>query len=208
MDLSTGKKMALWQIDAAGIVICIVASLMAYLVGVGQLVERRSLLAGQRQKLAIEREESAKLEASMSSLREHSLAVQEELAQSEIELESTDQINRRIAELTTLLGDCTLELDDVETGDIFTGPKCDLVPISMAGRGGYKQCVAFLHKLCQTFPDVSVTRFDLAGDPAQPKESGKFRFELLWHAAVKARMAKNSMFENLWGRGSYCLGLI
>jgi len=163
---------------------------VAYLVGIRPLIEQRSLLAGQRQKLAVQRAESSKLEASMSTLKEQSVVVQEELAQSEIELESADQINRRIAELTTLLGDCTLELDDVQTGNIFTGPKCDLVPISMAGRGGYKQCAAFLHKLCRTFPDVSVARFDLSGNPAKPKELGTFRFELLWYAAVEARMAK------------------
>jgi hypothetical protein len=48
----------------------------------------------------------------------------------------------------------------------------------------------------------------LSGNPAQPKELGKFRFELLWHAAVKARMANNSVFENFCVRGSYGLGLI
>ena len=166
--------------------------------GIRQLIEQHSLLASQRQELAVQREESSKLEASMSSLREHSAAVQEELAQSEIELESADQINRRIAELTTLVGDCTLEVDDVQTGRIVTGPKCDLVPISIAGRGGYKQCAAFLHTLCRTFPDISVTRFDLTGNPAEPKELGKFHFELLWHAAVKARMAQDSVF------GTFC----
>jgi Tfp pilus assembly protein PilO len=194
VDLSPGKKLALWQIDAAGIVVCIVASLLAYLVGVRQLIEQRSLLAGQREKLAVQREKFSKLEASMLSLRQQSVILQEQLAQSEIELESADQINRRIAELTTLFGDCSLEVDDVQTGKIVTGPKSDLVPISIAGRGGYRQCAAFLHKLCRTFPDISVTRFDLTGNPARPRELGKFHLELLWHAAVKARMARNPVF--------------
>ena len=208
MDLSAGKKLALWQIDAAGIAVCIVVSLVAYSVGIRQLVEQRSLLAGQRQKLAVQREEYSKLEASMSSLREHLVVVQDELAQSEIELESTDQINQRIAELTTLLGDCTLEVDDVQTGKVFAGHKCDLVPISIAGRGGYKQCAAFLHGLCRTFPDISVTRFDLAGNPATPEQAGTFHLQLFWHTMPKARMAKNSIFEDFFKRGSLSLGSI
>lgn len=208
MDLSPLKKLALWQIDAAAIVVCVLVSFVAYLVGIRPLIEQRSLLANQRQKLAIQREESAKLEDTMLGLRQQLVVLREELAQSEIKLESADQINRRIVELTTLFGDCTLEVDDVQTGKIVTGPKSNCVPISIAGRGGYKQCVAFLHKLCRTFPDISVTRFDLTGNPAMPKELGKFHLELLWHAAVKARMAKNLVFGTFCKCTSCSLGFI
>jgi Tfp pilus assembly protein PilO len=197
VDLSTGKKLALWQIDAAGIALCIVASLVAYWVGIRQLIDQRSVLAGQRQKLAAQRQESSDLEASMSKLKRQLAVVQEELARSEIEFESADQINQCIADLTTLFGDCTLEVDDVQTEDVVTCAKCDLVPISIAGRGGYKQCAAFLHNLCRTFPDISVTRFELQGNPATPEQPGTFRLQLFWHTMPKARMAENSIFESL-----------
>lgn len=208
MDLSAGKKLAVWQIDAAGIVVCIVVSLVAYLVGIRQLVEQRSLLAGQRQKLAVQREESSDLEASISKLRQQLAVVQEELAQSEIKLESADQINQRIAKLTALLGDCALEVDDIQTSKILTGTQCDFVPISIAGRGRYKQCTAFLHKLYRSCADINVARLELQGNPAMPEQPGTFRLQLFWHTLPKARMAKNSIFENFCKRGSFGLGSI
>lgn len=195
MHLSVGKKLALWQIDAAGILVCFAVSLVAYLVGIRPLIEQRSLLAGQHREVMTQRQESSNLEALMLGLRKHLAVVQEELAQSEIKLESADQINRRIAKLTTLFGDCVLEVDDVQTGKILTGTQCDLVPVNIAGRGVYKQCVAFLHKLHQTFADISVARFELGGNPAKPEQPGTFRFQLFWHAAPKARMAENRRTE-------------
>ena len=208
MHLLAGKKLALWQIDAAGIVVCIVAALVAYSVGIRPLIEQRSFLADQRKTLITKRKESSDIEASMLKLNKQLEFVREQLAQGEIKLESADQINRRIAELTALFSDCTLEVDDVQTGNIFTGPKCDLVPISIAARGGYKQCVAFLHNLHRTFADISVAGFELGGNPARPEQPATFRFQLLWHTVPKARTAKNSVFENFCERRSYGLGFI
>jgi Tfp pilus assembly protein PilO len=170
-------------------------TLAAYLVGIRPLIEQRSLLARQRREVMAQRQQSSNLEASMLQLREHLATVQKELAQSGIKLESVDRINQRIARLTALFSHCVLEVDDVRTGKILTGTQCDLVPINIAGRGAYKQCVALLHKLHRTFADMIVARFELAGNPAKPEELRTFRFQLLWHAAPEARMAKNRCTE-------------
>jgi len=194
------KKRPLWPIDAAGVVVCVAASLGVYFFVLHPLIQQRSFLESCRGELAIQSEMSSKLKASMSRLRNHLGAVQKELGRSRIKLEEDSHINRRIAQINAFLNDCELHVDQVQIGPAHeqrnrvttdgslngggcaTRQKCKLVPLTVTGRGGYKQCVAFLHKLYQAFPDISVAGFELRGNPASPEQSGTFRFELFWLA--------------------------
>lgn len=200
MSFWTGKKRTLLQIDIAGLLICIAASLATYFTQLKPLVEQRFFLVSQRHDLAVQRQESSKLGISMRTLDNQLVVVQDKLTKDKIKLESSDRINQRIAELTSLFNDSALEVDDVQTGNITIGLKYDLVPISIAGRGGYKQCVAFLGELHQTFADISIAGFELEGPPfllsqestgARPKSAnvaGTFNFQLFWHTARKTQM--------------------
>lgn len=191
VDLWASKKRTLQQIDAIGTVICLVASLAVYFAVLNPLIKQRSFLADQRNKLAVQRDESSRLSASMLTLDNQLAVAQEELADGKIRLESSDRTNQRLAALTALFTDFSLAVDNIQASTISTGPTWDLVPISIAGRGEYTQCVAFLHKLRQTFADMTVVRLRLEGDPAKSDKSGGFRFQLLWHTTPKAQMAKN-----------------
>ena len=136
----------------------------------------------------------------MRTLDNQLVVVKEKLTGSQIKLESSDRINQRIAELTSLFNDSALEVDDVQTGNITVGLKYDLVTINIAGRGGYKQCVVFLDELHQTFADISIAGFELEGPPfllsqdrtgTKPKSAnaaGKFNFQLFWHTTGKDKM--------------------
>ena len=191
MKFWTGKKSALRQIDAIGVTTCLVASFAVYFTVLNPLIQHRSFLADQRDTLATQNEESSRLSASMLKLDNQLTAVQEEFAQNEIRLESSDRTNQRLAALTALFTDCSLVVDDIQVGKISNGPMWDLVPISIAGRGEYTQCIAFLYKLRRASADMSVARFRLEGDPAKPDESGRFRFQLLWHTAPRTQIAGN-----------------
>ena len=195
MDLSTLKKRTLWQIDAAGTIVCVAASLGAYFGVLGPLMAQRSFLASQRQELAIQSEKASELEASMSTLKNRLAVAQKELAQSEIKLEEASRINQHVANITTFLSDCELKVDQVQIGKILVGLRCDLVPISISGKGGYKQCAAFLHQVCRTFPDISVAEFELQGNPAKPGQPGTFRFELFWLAISEIQMREDLRSE-------------
>jgi len=210
VDLWIGKKQALIQSPmyiGIGTVICLLASFVIYFAALKPLFEQRFFLDKQHQKLTIQREESLSLGVSMRTLDNQLAVVQEKLVKNEIKLESSDRINQRIAELTSLFNDCALEVDDIQTGKISIGPKFDLVSISIAGRGGYKQCVALLHKLHQTFADISVAKFELAGDPAKTGRPGTFSFQLFWHTASTVRIAKcqKSPIPKYFGIGVLCL---
>jgi Tfp pilus assembly protein PilO len=187
MAFSIVKKQALLQIDAAGIMVCVATSLVAYFAALQPLVRQRALLANQRQELATQSGQSSKLKESMLTLKNHLAAVREELAQSKIKLESADRINGRVADVMGFLNDYKLRVDDVQIGKTLADLRCELVPISITGSGGYKQCAAFLHQLHQTFPDISVARFELNGSPTKPEQPCKFDFELFWLAIPEAQ---------------------
>lgn len=180
-------------VDAAGIGICVAVSLIAYSVGFAPLALKRSFIVAQSRELETKRKECSELGASAASLASHLAGIEEELARNEIKLQSADRINERVAELAALLGECELEVDDVRLGQLLTGIRCEASPIRVAGRGTYKRCVAFMHKLCKTFPDSSLVRFELRGNAAgsqstdpealRDQATSGFSFELLWYTA-------------------------
>ena len=195
MNFWTGKKRVLIKIDAIGIVIFLLASFVVYFTALKPLYKQRNFFAGRRQKLAIQREESSSLGVSMRTLDNRLVTVQKEFAENEIKLKSSDQINQRIADLTALSTDCALEVDDMKTGNICTGPKCGLMPISLAGRGRYKKCLVFLYQLNKSFADINVVKFELAGDPTMPEQPGTFNFQLIWYTAPTAQIAQNQYWK-------------
>ena len=177
------KKVTLRQVDAIGAVLCLVASLAVYCAVLNPIIEQRAFLADQRETLESQRDESSRLSASMLALSDQLSAAQEELAQSSVRLESSDRMNQRLAVLTALFTECSLDVDDIQAGKISTGSAWNVVPIAITGGGHYAQCVMLLDRLQQTFVDMSVTRFRLARDPAQFEHPGSFSIQIIWYTA-------------------------
>jgi Tfp pilus assembly protein PilO len=170
-------------LDVAGTGVCLVLSLACYLTTVGPVVRQRSATAALRREMQTQQEKSSKLKTSIGTVKEQLRAVQQDLAATAIQLDAAAHINRRIAGLTRFLSDCELQVDDVQTGRTGGTSRYDLVPITIVGRGAYRQCIKLLQGLCSTFPDMSVMRIELAGNPAQPSEPDKFQIEMFWYAA-------------------------
>jgi hypothetical protein len=123
--------------------------------------------------------------------------VQNERAAGMLTLDSSAQINKRVAGLAAFFSDCELEVDDVQTGQVCRGLRCDVVPITIVGRGSYGRYARFLHGLRSTFGDMSVVKMELIGNPAQTSGSEKFRFELLWYAASDQQISAVSQATSL-----------
>jgi Tfp pilus assembly protein PilO len=172
----------LW-IDAAGVGVCLLASLIGYAAIVHPLVQRRSAAAQRQREMETRRQKATELEAAVRTAQERLTTARQQLAAGAVQLESAAHINKRIAGVTEFFSRCALHVDDVRTGRVSSGPQYDLVPITVLGRGGYRQCVQFLHGLCSQYPDMSVMRIELSGNPAEPADSGQFRLELFWYTA-------------------------
>ena len=74
-------------------------------------------------------------------------------------------------------------------GEMCRGLHCDVIPITIVGRGAYERYGRFLHGLGSAFPDMSVVEIELTGNPAQAEQSETFRFELLWYALSEMQVA-------------------
>lgn len=173
----------LWIIDLAGILVCAAVAMAAYSLMFRPLLTQRVASRETAQQLERQCEEADKRNASLLSLKKNTIVAREELAASDVHLESVDTINHQIADLTGLLTDCQLTLEDIQTGRIVMGRRFDLVPIRVSGKGGYDQFMVFLHKLRVDLPDISVAGLDMQGTPERPSETGQFIFDLFWFAA-------------------------
>jgi Tfp pilus assembly protein PilO len=171
------------RLDLAGTGVCLVLSLVCYLTTVGPVVRQRSATAALRREMQAQQEKAVKLKTTMGTTKERLHAVQQDLAATAVQLDAAVHLNRRIAGLTRFLSACGLQIDDMQTGRVGSTSRYDLVPITIVGRGTYRQCVQLLHGLCATFPDMSVMRIELAGNPAQASEPDKFQIEMFWYAA-------------------------
>jgi len=183
MRVATIKQGGLTRIDAAGIGICVLISLAWYVTTISPLLEQRSRAADLRRQIEEQQHKAGQLKAGMATAQRQWEVVRKELATNDVQLDSAAHINRRIAVLTEFFSNCDLHIDDVQTGRISGGLQCDLVPITVVGRGAYPQCIRFLHGLCSTFPDMSVMRIELRGTPAPVAQPEKFRFDMFWYAA-------------------------
>jgi len=191
MAASTMSKWGgLVWIDAAGVGVCLLASLIGYVAIVNPLLQERSAAAQRQREVETRQQEAAKLESAVAAAQERLTAARQQLAAGALQLESAAHINKRIAGVTEFFSRCELHVDDVQTGRVSAGLQYDLVPITIVGRGGHRQCVQLLHGLCSTYPDMSVMRLELSGNPAEPADAGKFRLELFWYAAPSGSAPK------------------
>lgn len=171
------------RIDAAGIGICLLASLLWYVSAACPFMKQRAVTAKVRREMQTQEEKALELKQATAKVKERLAAVRQEQAGNTIQLDLATHINKRVAGLTQLLSECRLQVDDVQTGRVSSNPRYDLVPISLMGKGCYTECVRFLQGLCLECPDMSLIRIEVSGNPAQPAEPQKFRFDLFWYAA-------------------------
>jgi hypothetical protein len=203
---SATVKQGRWsRIDAAGIGACAVISLLWYVMTISPLLEQRSRTADLRHEIGDQRQKAEQLKDAMASAQQQLETVRRELAAGGVQLDSAAHINRRIAVLTEFFTDCALHIDDVQTGRISRGLQCDLVPITIVGRGAYPQCIRFLRGLSSTFPDMSVMRIEFRGTPAPVTQPEQFRFEMFWYAAPNSAVQSlaSERIRNLVASGAW-----
>jgi hypothetical protein len=177
------RQLGLLWIDAAGIGVCLLASAVGYMALVNPFLQKRSAAVDLCRELETRQKKVTEVGLSVATAKERLAQVQQQLAAGAVQLESAGHINKRIAGMTEFFSSCDLHVDDVQTGQVSNGVQYDLVPITIVGRGAYVQCVKLLHGLYAKYPDMSIMRVDLAGNPAERADTEKFRFELFWYAA-------------------------
>jgi len=180
---SVPKQSRLLWIDAAGIGVCVLASVAGYMALVNPLLQQRSAATDLCREMETRQKKVTELESSVATVKDRLDAARQQLTAGAVQLESAAHVNKRLAGVTEFFSGCDLHVDDVQTGRVSSGLQYDLVPITIVGRGAYPQCAKLLHGLCSKYPDMSIIRIELAGSPTERAETEKFRFELFWYAA-------------------------
>ncbi len=182
MKLDDAKRARL-IIDISGTALCLVATGLFYVIGLGPLLGEQKQAATSRAKINAQRAIARGLTQKLAKDKARYRVAQRELAESPLQLAPVTDVNKRILQVTALARECGLKLDVVLPGAPSTGRRYETVPIHLSGTGNYRTCVDLLHRLRQKFPDTTVTSLDLGADPAEPKAGARFSIDLLWHAA-------------------------
>ena len=181
---NTGK-MKSWQIDLAALLVFCLASAGTYFAVLRPMSDRHANFAAQEWMLAHQRRRASRLRAASLAQSQRLASLREALADRKIELQPADSLNRQVAQMADLLAKCDLRTDDIHPGRISEAGRYNIVPITLAGKGGYKSCGSFFHKLSQNSRDTGVVSFEISGSPDQPGADGQFRFELRWYTAAE-----------------------
>jgi Tfp pilus assembly protein PilO len=126
-------------------------------------------------------EQASSLVSTTRGLRTQLTSAQTALAQIDIPLQPATSINLRVAELTTLAGECKLEMDAIQPGTITHSPRFGEIPIQISGRGTYRTMADFLHRLRRQFPDTAIRAFELSATPEDPNALASFNVRLVWY---------------------------
>ncbi len=177
-----------WLLHVAGAVVCVSVSMMAYFVALKPLSQRRGLIDTQQQELVDRHQDLSRFNAANSGWEEQLVAMKQALAESEIHLESSDRVNRRIAVLTELAKDCGLTVDDIRLGKYLAGDDYEVVPIQLAGGGAFTNFARFLNQLSNKYPDTGLASFEVSGNPQLESSTEKFRFEVYWYTQPEAAL--------------------
>jgi hypothetical protein len=172
-----------WRLDAAGTGVLALVTLLACFGGIEPLRSSYEGYLATKAELESQRDQAARLSASMAALRRRLAVVNQTIAGGALKLKPAMQVNTQLMQLSAVAVESGLVIDDIRAGLPVPGPYYDTVPIELAGSGTYRQCTMLLSLLRQGHPDTSVSAFTMSANTANPAAPGKFRFSLRWYAA-------------------------
>ena len=115
MNPRPSPSQKLWIVDVIALGLCLIITLGIVVGIVKPMLSKRAAQAQQREQLANEEQKCSRLSSAVLSMRKRTNTLRHELDTGAVQLDSANEINQKIAQLTTLLGDCGLELEDIQT---------------------------------------------------------------------------------------------
>lgn len=164
----------------AGVLIAILVSLVA--IGIGPVRSARS--AAQASREAFERRvgEARDLARVVQDMTANVDRLQNELRRLDIVLKPPSMLNARLAEAAELAARHGIEVDQLTPATPEKNAKLSRIPIRMAGRGSFIECVSFLEAMHREFRDVAVRSVRLKAVPDAGGVGAELQVELAWSA--------------------------
>jgi Tfp pilus assembly protein PilO len=176
-----------WRIDASACLAGAIITVTLYLVMVSPLANRNAAYAQQQQQLSQQQLQTSSVTTVLTKLRAKLDQVNKELADTPLQLQPANIINRRLADITELARQCNLVIDQIQPGRAQRAGRYDIVPIKLTGKGTFVSAARFFDLLQQRFADSGIHDFELSAQPNMTTSTATFIFELAWYTAPTRR---------------------
>ena len=171
-----------WRTYAVAGAICAGLTVGSYLFGIEPAMARHDAALAEQAEFDARQQKQRDLDRSLASTHRQLEQTRKDVAALPLQLESASAVNRRLARLADLAGETGVVLDEVQPSPPVDGAFYQIVPIRIAGSGGYPACAAFLHRLRDRFPDTAVKSFDCSNPgPIGDHPTAKFKADLAWY---------------------------
>lgn len=181
MNPTTPSRFRCWHVNALGVCTCLVLTLVFHIAGMLPVLREYAQNVKQNVELEGSKTQAAKLAAAADKLARRLRKVGQALDDAPVQLQTTRQLNQRLAHLASLAAECGLAIDQTHSDRPYSSTWYQTVPIRLAGEGTYPTCALFLSRLRQAFPDTGVSAFELSGQPTNNSAASQFTFDLVWY---------------------------
>jgi len=179
-----GSGLAMWRVHLAGVVCAAGIAAGAYLLVVSPALGRGERVEARRAELAAQQAELATLAVSNKDAQAALAAAKAAVESAGVILQTRDQLNQRLADLTLLATQHSLEIDQLSPGKTIEGPRHGTIAIHFSGKGGYHACEEFLASCASKYPDTAVISLSAASNPEIPESPVMLKVDLLWFIAL------------------------
>ncbi len=171
-------------VHVAGAVACGAAVLLFCLAGLRPVLARAGAAAAARDRLAAARQQRDAADADGRDAADRLDRLRHDEAATALVLMPPSRVNDVLARVAAVSADCGVRVDDERVGTLAAGDRYATLPVHAVGRGTYRSCVRFLHRLNHDCPDVGVASFSLVGSPDDAAAAVSIDVDLRWHAAL------------------------
>lgn len=171
------------HVVAAGLAVCALLTLAAYVVVIGPALDSEMHLAQARAALDSMQKEDKRLSGQLEVVRGKLVRVEQAMAGTELKLKPARHVNRRLARIEDLAAASGLELAETRLGETSVSTRYRTVPIQLVGTGSYAAQAGFLHAVCEELSDTALRTMNLTRNEGQSGGETRFNIALAWFVA-------------------------
>jgi Tfp pilus assembly protein PilO len=169
-------------IEAGGAATCGGLVLLFLLVVVVPLLSHRRDIRDAQATLAHQKAKAASLTSQLNVDKIDLQKTRHAIETSPLALQSDDQLDQRLMDVSNFGKSCGLEIEDLTPGAPLSYPQYQTIPIHVSARGSYRSCLKFMHELHAHCLDVGIKSFRLSGVNTDETDALGAQFDLVWHA--------------------------
>ncbi len=179
-----------WRIHVAGVTVCLATTALMYVFLIYPVVKMQEAYARIAPTLSEKEETLRTARASLTNLKTDLEQTSAAVLELPLRLDSSSQVNSRLARIADLADKTGLELHAMQPKDPWGGDRYDMVPITLTGQGDYRKVTGFIREVHEQFADIAVIDFSLTSQ-GMATDQAQFGIGLAWYTMPTLGMAEN-----------------